>query len=125
MPTNGTHVSCGVGQFYSIAGYWSGRLKEMIAEYGQGGASYCGTIVFSDIQDSNGAVLAREIREAFPDTQLVSVKARNPNSGNLIETWLWTPNWEQVENYARDNKIPGIMRFKAFRAAQTRYGEVP
>jgi hypothetical protein len=125
MPTHGTHISCGVQQYYAISNFWTNsgdRLRDMLLDLGNINAAMCGTVVWSDADMlGNGKALEQQIKAAFPDTQIVSVTARNPNSGNMIETWLWTPDWKQVEDYARANKITGLTRFKQIHTAQGRY----
>ena len=112
-------VSCGVVQIYSLLpthNYPPGTkaaarlslLESLLSTLATTSTQLCGTVVFSDADCyGNGIRLASEIKEAFGEEGLVSVSNKNPNSGNRIRTWLWSPNWHAVLPYYEKSLAEG------------------
>jgi hypothetical protein len=87
-------ISCGVGQIY---GLWRFDARALVRETLDWGAAM---YVFSDAQDEgNGAVLATFIRKNKLGKLVESCWEENPNSGNMIKTWIWTPDVDELRGY--------------------------
>ena len=63
------------------------------------GKPRCAHIVFSDsVRMNNGRSLAKFIEKNHLGELFKSPETVNPNSGNRIETWIWTPDWAAMKN---------------------------
>lgn len=121
-----SHISCGVVQVAGLEAYTrvGPDLDGLLRVLGGPNAPYCCTVVFSDADRyNNGRRLAKSIRTALQGGHGLAVrKGINPNSGNAIRTWVWSPNWADVAAYMEsrntDKERPvftkvGITRIRA------------
>ena len=63
-------------------------------------------VMFSDQVDGrhrSGTNLAKLITNEKLGRLQVTRPRKNPNSNNLIQTWMWSVNWKRVKEYTRDN----------------------
>lgn len=59
------------------------------------------TIVFSDNDRGNGNILENLIRNNHLGSLVCNERCRNPNTDNMIRTWLWTLNCYNIRKYIR------------------------
>lgn len=120
MPIQPSHISCGVHQYYMIdhihGQLTAGYLRNLLSD----GLAQATSLLFSDAdQLGNGIKLAQQIRAAFPDTDLIeSAPKTNPNSGSIIRTWVWTPDWEAVAKYAEEHKLASHIAIRCRQTAE-------
>lgn len=61
-------------------------------------------VLFSDRVDgikNNGTKLANLIKEEKLGRLQVTRPRKNPNSGHLIQTWMWSVNWHNVQEFTK------------------------
>lgn len=107
----GTSISCGVQQLYGV-GYNTPSAVIRTAFRGQGDPDrFTAHIVFSDVfSDSEdhvvgGQRLAEFIKERKLGTVVASPGRVNPNSGNRIKVWVWTPHRANLRAFLARRKV--------------------
>lgn len=115
-------ISCGVGQIYDLdkstphaqvidiadiyfeeCGDW---CTEHVCKHRHFGTNF-GHFIFSDIvknRTGNGSRLAAFLRKIDVGTVVESPITVNPNSGNRIRVWIFTPHRMNLFNWVRANQ---------------------
>jgi hypothetical protein len=66
--------------------------------------SDCAFILFSDnMGNKAGIYLAAYIKRHQLGTITVSEKRKNPNSGHLIQVWIWGVDWKALNKHLKDD----------------------
>ncbi len=128
LATEDSAVSCGVHQAYGLERSTPQKLTMALADsyfqecndwkcdeygtYGEGVACRhrneainCAHFIFSDVMRNNtgnGARLAAFLTKLDIGTVVESPTSRNPNSGNRIRVWIFTPDRRKFYNWARE-----------------------
>lgn len=63
-------------------------------------------IIFHDVVSwSNGSSLASYIRRNKLGSLTSSKKVMNPNSRNIIQMWIWYPDWDAIDKIRRTYRM--------------------
>jgi len=100
----GVNISCGVQELRGVSVYEpSVLIRRQIAPSRLNRLAH---IVFSDSTRYNrpwtncsGSSFAQFIRDRNLGRVVRSTERRNPNSGNVIAVWIWTPNKVAVRRF--------------------------
>lgn len=120
-----SEVSCGVHQLYGFtAEEFNGRVTKKKAELltfavlsaiaddlGNMGVGLdskrgpCLHYLFSDRKGRGAGKFYRIIRKTWPNQRVIKMDGRNPNSGHLIETVLWEPDFDEIRRHPLWSKV--------------------
>jgi hypothetical protein len=95
-------ISCGVAQLVGVEDYESPIQLHHVLKDGGKGISF----LFSDTKKGGGKLLARHIRKYKLGRIATSTWRKNPNSGNIIKTWIWEWNGKQLPKSIRTKYKP-------------------
>jgi hypothetical protein len=70
--------------------------------FGHSGPKY-NMVTFNGLRGYTGRI-ARRIKENNLGEVVGLAPTRNPNSGNIITAYLWAPNWERLDSWAKERE---------------------
>jgi len=100
-----TQISCGVGQFSDLVQFVEHPRKSLSAIVNSPAEK--AQWIFSDMAYSkscNGSRVAFFITQNKLGTLVESQIVTNPNSGNAIQTWIWTVSKRQIAEFLSKNE---------------------
>ena len=106
MYASNVDMSCGIIQITGLYDYYSTveeRIKGFLITYEHKCklmACEYPVVLFSDIAESFGHQIAKELRRLGLGEVITSRIRKNPNSGNNIVAYIWHPS-NKAKNFAR------------------------
>jgi len=100
-----TQVSCGVGQFSELPHFVEFPRESLSAIVNSPAEK--AQWIFSDMAHSkscNGSRVAFFITQNKLGTLVESPTVPNPNSGNVIQTWIWTVSKREIAEFLSKNE---------------------
>jgi hypothetical protein len=99
-----SYISCGVWELNDLSEKTTNILEQVAREYRDPDDPEAyeydddafAFLVFSDVEGSNGDVLAEHIRQERLGSLKESPARINPNSLNSIKVWVWAPDWDRL-----------------------------
>lgn len=86
---------CGIEELYRLVGDPNVCLIKVA-----GDSQRRAMIIFHDaVIYKKGSLLARKIRAKKLGVLQSSKKVRNPNSNNIIQMWIWYPDWVALDKH--------------------------
>lgn len=105
-----SHISCGIVELYRLE---SDSRKVLFAlanyEYHPSRGNPHAYAIWSDVPDSNGAKLYKEIMAHLPWSKPATMgPVINPQTGNPIFTYIWAIPHEEFRKWYKEEKIKRI-----------------
>lgn len=86
---------CGIEEISDLSWDTNGVLMKVFDD-----SARRAMIIFHDaVHEGNGARLARKIRRLKLGKLYSTKQVVNPNTTNLIQAWVWIPNWNAMQMY--------------------------
>lgn len=96
-------ISCGVEQLYNLTSphdaviVVQNNLDWFEDEEGESPFAF---LVFSDtVRRGRGSALAKYIKSRGLGTVNASRPKKNPQTGNMIQVWIWSVNWAKIKAF--------------------------
>lgn len=107
-----SYMSCGVAELSKIDSDIDKVLYALASQlYHPSRGQPAAFVAWSDMEDSNGAKLAKEIFHRFKTEVLTSILAENPKTSNWIKVWVWEIPHEKFREWYRQRRVTKAKQF--------------